>query len=133
MTDLGVFLLIFHLFVPYTFLIQIQLKNSIFFLIVSQMRAELERVRSEKERYAVELNDVSKAKEVSDYEKKGLKAELKDIKFRETRLLTDCTELEDENITLQKQVSVLRWVVVEMPTSPHDIQIWLSFPLGNLI
>ena len=32
------------------------------------------------------------------------KKEIKELKFRETRNLADCSELEDENIQLQKQV-----------------------------
>lgn len=42
------------------------------------------------------------------FERKTLKAELKELKYRETRLLSDYSELEEENISLQKQVSVLR-------------------------
>lgn len=38
----------------------------------------------------------------------SVQAELKDLKFRETRMLADYSELEEENITLQKQVSNLR-------------------------
>ena len=74
------------------------------------MRAELERLQSEKERYATDLSEIMKIKELSDHEKKTLKNELKDLKFRETRLFQDYAELEDENISLQKQISSLKWV-----------------------
>ena len=37
-----------------------------------------------------------------------MKTELRDFKHRETRLLTDYAELEEENIMLQKQISNLR-------------------------
>jgi hypothetical protein len=37
-----------------------------------------------------------------------MKFELRDFKYRETRLLTDYAELEEENIMLQKQLSTLR-------------------------
>ncbi|NXS58643.1 BICD2 protein, partial [Brachypteracias leptosomus] len=37
-----------------------------------------------------------------------LRDDIKEYKFREARLLQDCTELEEENICLQKQVSVLK-------------------------
>ena len=72
------------------------------------MKAELDRVQSEKERYATELAEILKHKELSDHEKKQLKSELKDFKFRESRLFQDYSELEDENITLQKQISALK-------------------------
>lgn len=42
------------------------------------------------------------------FERKTLKSELKELKYRETRLLSDYSELEEENISLQKQISVLR-------------------------
>ena len=38
-------------------------------------------------------------------ELKSLKGEVKEYRFRETRLLTDYSELEEENVLLQKQVS----------------------------
>lgn len=37
-----------------------------------------------------------------------LRDDIKEYKFREARLLQDYTELEEENISLQKQVSVLK-------------------------
>lgn len=77
-------------------------------MIVLQVRSELDRVQSEKERYATEFSEIVKMKEMTDHEKKQMKAELKDLKFRETRLFQDYAELEDENISLQKQISSLK-------------------------
>lgn len=37
-----------------------------------------------------------------------MKDEIREYKFRESRLLQDYTELEEENITLQKLVSTLK-------------------------
>lgn len=37
-----------------------------------------------------------------------MREEIREYKFRETRLLQDYTELEEENITLQKLVSTLK-------------------------
>lgn len=37
-----------------------------------------------------------------------LRDDIKEYKFREARLLQDYSELEEENISLQKQVSLLR-------------------------
>ena len=45
---------------------------------------------------------------MSTVEVKEMKTELRDFKHRETRLLTDYAELEEENIMLQKQISNLR-------------------------
>lgn len=54
------------------------------------------------------MNEFTKEREVYIFERKTLKSELKELKYRETRLLSDYSELEEENIGLQKQVSVLR-------------------------
>jgi hypothetical protein len=51
---------------------------------------------------------LDKYKEEKELERKNLRSELREIKFRETRLITDYSELEEENISLQKQVSVLK-------------------------
>lgn len=55
-----------------------------------------------------ENSEIGRDKHDTESEKAKLKAELKDIKFRETRLMSEYSELEEENITLQKQVSGLR-------------------------
>uniref|UniRef100_A0A6A7FXM7 Protein bicaudal D-like n=3 Tax=Hirondellea gigas TaxID=1518452 RepID=A0A6A7FXM7_9CRUS len=87
-----------------------------------QVRIELERVQSEKERYATEFAEIMKSKEGGDHERKQLKSELKDIKFRETRLFQDYAELEDENISLQKQISSLKSSQVEFEGAKHEIR-----------
>lgn len=47
---------------------------------------------------------MQKACEVYEHELKQIKSEVKEYRFRETRLLTDYSELEEENVALQKQV-----------------------------
>lgn len=46
--------------------------------------------------------------EMLELQKSRMKEEIKEYKFREARLLQDYTELEEENITLQKLVSTLK-------------------------
>lgn len=53
---------------------------------------------------------------------KKLRTELREIKFRETRLITDYSELEEENIALQKQVSALKSSQVEFESLKHEIR-----------
>lgn len=54
-----------------------------------------------------------------------LRDDIKEYKFREARLLQDYSELEEENISLQKQVSVLRqnqasgWPGLALGRDPH--------------
>lgn len=48
--------------------------------------------------------------------------ELKDLKYRETRMMADYSELEEENISLQKQVASLRSSQVEFEGVKHEIR-----------
>ena len=43
-----------------------------------------------------------------ELQRSRLRDDIKEYKFREARLLQDYSELEEENITLQKHVSVLK-------------------------
>ena len=53
----------------------------------------------------IELGNVKQQNSVLENEHKSLKGEVKEYRFRETRLLTDYSELEEENVLLQKQVT----------------------------
>jgi protein bicaudal D len=87
-----------------------------------QLRHELERVTNERDRMLQENSDMGRDKSGTEAEKLKLKAELKELKFRETRTLNDYAELEDENISLQKQVSSLRSSQVEFEGAKHEIR-----------
>lgn len=52
-----------------------------------------------------------------------LRDDIKEYKFREARLLQDYSELEEENISLQKQVSVLR---------QNQASLWSRLTSGHL-
>jgi len=75
---------------------------------LKQLRHELERVRNERDRMLQENSDFGRDKSDNEADRLRLKSELKDLKFRETRMLSEYSELEEENISLQKQVSNLR-------------------------
>lgn len=87
-----------------------------------KLRHELERVQAERDHSLQEREDESKDYHHAESERKHLRAELKECKFRETRLLQDYSELEEENISLQKQVSVLRSSQVEFEGAKHEIR-----------
>lgn len=95
---------------------------------VKQLRHELERVTNERDRMLQENSDMGRDKSDTEAERGRLKAELKDLKFRETRMLTDYSELEEENITLQKQVSNLRSSQVIILIHPLNYNISKLFP-----
>ncbi|XP_046661530.1 protein bicaudal D isoform X2 [Homalodisca vitripennis] len=86
------------------------------------MRQELERLLEERNRVIQENGELLKEKAEAEVERKNLRAELKEIRFRETRIITDYSELEEENITLQKQVSVLKSSQVEFEGAKHEIR-----------
>lgn len=48
------------------------------------------------------------ANETLELQRSRMREEIREYKFRETGLLQDYTELEEENITLQKLVSTLK-------------------------
>lgn len=54
-----------------------------------------------------------------ELQKNRMREEIKEYKFRETRLLQDYTELEEENITLQKLVSTLKQSQVSHTDATH--------------
>lgn len=83
------------------------------------MRQELDRVVEERNRMINENNEIVKLKEECDLEMKSLRAELREIKLRETRLFAECSELEEENISLQKQVSLLKSSQVRIYSTPR--------------
>ncbi|KAK9685226.1 Microtubule-associated protein Bicaudal-D [Popillia japonica] len=89
---------------------------------VKQLRHELDRVSNERDRMLQENADIGKDKEDRNMECKKLRTELREIKFRETRLITDYSELEEENIALQKQVSALKSSQVEFESLKHEIR-----------
>ncbi|EAT43661.1 AAEL004936-PA [Aedes aegypti] len=87
-----------------------------------QLRHELERVTNERDRMLQENSEIGRDKSGAEAERARLKAELKDMKYRETRMLSDYSELEEENISLQKQVSSLRSSQVEFEGAKHEIR-----------
>lgn len=73
-----------------------------------QLRHELDRVISERDRLLAESSELGADKATRESERAALRAELREARQREQRLLLDIGDLEDENISLQKQVSALR-------------------------
>lgn len=66
--------------------------------------------------------------ECLEAEKGHLRDEMKEYKVRELRLLQDNAELEDENISLQKQVSVLK----ENQVSQHSKELTINIVLCRI-
>ncbi|NXQ55409.1 BICD2 protein, partial [Anthoscopus minutus] len=97
---------------------------------LKQIRNVLANTQSENERLnsvAQELKEVNQNVEI---QRTRLRDDIKEYKFREARLLQDYTELEEENICLQKQVSILKqkvfppfvYLQVEFEGLKHEIK-----------
>ncbi|KAM9343318.1 protein bicaudal D homolog 2 [Pholidichthys leucotaenia] len=80
---------------------------------LKQARLALSNAHAEIDRLGVLSTQLKKECECLEAEKGHLRDEMKEYKVRELRQLQDIGELEDENISLQKQVSVLKENQVE--------------------
>ncbi|XP_076596434.1 protein bicaudal D homolog 2 [Chaetodon auriga] len=80
---------------------------------LKQARLALSNAHAEIDRLGVFSTQLKKECECLEAEKGHLRDEIKEYKVRELRQLQDNAELEDENISLQKQVSVLKENQVE--------------------
>ncbi|XP_028669081.1 protein bicaudal D homolog 2 isoform X1 [Erpetoichthys calabaricus] len=89
---------------------------------LKQARVSLANTKAENERFVYIMQDLKKECECLEAEKGHLRDELKEYKVRELRQLQDNTELEDENISLQKQVSVLKENQVEFEAVKHELK-----------
>nr|XP_032520016.1 protein bicaudal D isoform X3 [Danaus plexippus plexippus] len=87
-----------------------------------ELRHELERVVSERDRLLAESSELGADKATRESERVALRAELREARQREQRLIVDIGDLEDENISLQKQVSALRSSQVEFEGLKHEVR-----------
>lgn len=78
-------------------------------------------IKDDRDKYNHENTKLLEKKEISEKERKKLISELKDFKLRESRLLTENNELDEENISLQKQVSMLKSSQVDIETYKVEI------------
>ncbi|XP_036434956.1 protein bicaudal D homolog 2 [Colossoma macropomum] len=90
-------------------------------LELKQARMALTNTTAENERLANVSAQLKKECECLDAEKTHVREELKEYKVRELQQLQDNSELEEENISLQKQVSVLKENQVEFEALKVDL------------
>uniref|UniRef100_A0A8C4R5U8 Zgc:162200 n=1 Tax=Eptatretus burgeri TaxID=7764 RepID=A0A8C4R5U8_EPTBU len=83
-------------------------------------RAALGGAQADNDRLGTLSQQLSQRLEEMELQRSQLRDELKEWKARETRLALDVSELEEENISLQKQVSMLRQNQVEYETLKLD-------------
>ncbi|XP_037127658.1 protein bicaudal D homolog 2-like [Syngnathus acus] len=85
-----------------------------------QTRNILTNAQSENERLSTISQDIRESSQMLELQRNQLRDDIKEYKFREARLLQDYSELEEENISLQKQVSGLRQGQVEFEGLKHE-------------
>ncbi|KAJ8381802.1 hypothetical protein SKAU_G00025800 [Synaphobranchus kaupii] len=90
---------------------------------VKLSRSVTSNTQAENERLNAVLQELRESNEVLELQRSRMKEEIREYKFRETRLLQDYTELEEENITLQKLVSTLKQNQVEYEGLKHEIKV----------
>ncbi|XP_061577341.1 protein bicaudal D homolog 1 isoform X2 [Cololabis saira] len=90
---------------------------------VTLSRSVASNAQSENERLNALVQHLRECNEMLELQRSRMREEIKEYKFRETRLLQDYTELEEENITLQKLVSTLKQNQVEYEGLKHEIKV----------
>ncbi|XP_052411085.1 protein bicaudal D homolog 1 isoform X2 [Carassius gibelio] len=86
-------------------------------------RSQASCTQAENERLSTILQELRESNEMLELQRSQMREEIREFKFREARLLQDYTELEEENISLQKLVSTLRQNQVEYEGLKHEIKV----------
>ncbi|KAM9361792.1 protein bicaudal D homolog 2-like [Symphorus nematophorus] len=87
-----------------------------------QAKASFTSVQAENERLTSIALEMRENSDLAELQRGQLRDDIREYKVREARLLQDYSELEEENISLQKQVSVLRQNQVEFEGLKHEIR-----------
>ncbi|XP_075434468.1 protein bicaudal D homolog 2-like isoform X1 [Ascaphus truei] len=89
---------------------------------LKQIKSFVTNTSSENERLHTVTQNLKKEYQDIEKEKSQLRDEMKQCKIREMRQLQDFSELEEENISLLKQVSVLKENQVEFEGLKHELK-----------
>ncbi|KAK9528987.1 hypothetical protein VZT92_013110 [Zoarces viviparus] len=84
-------------------------------------KGSLTSLQAENDRLSSIGLEIRENSELAELQRGQLRDDMREYKVREARLLQDYSELEEENISLQKQVSVLRQTQVEFEGLKHEI------------
>lgn len=83
-------------------------------------KQSVDRLNHENDRLSTLSSDLSQQVETLENQRRQLKKDNKELKYRETRNLSDYAELEEENVMLQKQVLQLRQAQVDYEAMKHE-------------
>ncbi|XP_030586175.1 protein bicaudal D homolog 2-like [Archocentrus centrarchus] len=87
-----------------------------------QAKASLTSAQAENDRLSSIALEMRENSELAELQRNQLRDDIREYKVREARLLQDYSELEEENISFQKQVSVLKQNQVEFEGLKHEIR-----------
>ncbi|XP_057701694.1 protein bicaudal D homolog 2 [Corythoichthys intestinalis] len=87
-----------------------------------QAKVSIASVQAENERLSHITLEMRETSDQVELQRSQLRDDIREYKVREARLLQDYSELEDENISLQKQVSALRQNQVEFEGLKYEIR-----------
>ncbi|KAK2848589.1 hypothetical protein Q5P01_008423 [Channa striata] len=90
---------------------------------LKQSRATASNAQADNEHLSSLLQELRESNEMLELQCCRMREEIREYKFRESRLLQDYTELEEENISLQKLVSTLKQNQVEYEGLKHEIKV----------
>ncbi|XP_063792445.1 protein bicaudal D homolog 2-like isoform X2 [Pseudophryne corroboree] len=89
---------------------------------LKQTKAFLSNASVDNERLTLSIQNLKTESQDTEKEKSKLREEIKQYKIREMRQLQDFSEIEEENISLLKQVSVLKESQVEYEGLKHELK-----------
>ncbi|XP_068999402.1 protein bicaudal D homolog 2 [Embiotoca jacksoni] len=85
-----------------------------------QAKASVSSAQAENDRLSAIVLEMRENSELAELQRGQLRDDIREYKVREARLLQDYSELEEENISFQKQVSVLKQNQVEFEGLKHE-------------
>lgn len=88
---------------------------------LKQVRNELDRLKTEKERLIIDNQDLQKRIEASEHERKLLKNDLKELKQKDAYLQKYVDELDAENTNLQKTVANLKSSQIDFEGAKYEV------------
>ncbi|XP_065129472.1 protein bicaudal D homolog 1-like isoform X1 [Paramisgurnus dabryanus] len=91
--------------------------------VLKSSQSQASCTKAENERLTDILQELRERNEMLELQRSRMREEIREYKFREGRMLQDYTELEEENISLQKLVSTLKQNQVEYEGLKHEIKV----------
>ncbi|XP_028306741.1 protein bicaudal D homolog 1-like isoform X2 [Gouania willdenowi] len=86
-------------------------------------KTSVSRAQDDQQQLSTLLEELTESNQRLELQQRHLQEELRQNKLREAGLMQDCSDLEEENISLQKMVSTLRQNQVEYEGLKHELKV----------